>query len=66
MVEWITTEGLTDYQEAVDFMEARASAIAAGEAEECIWLVEHPPYLSHAVQPRMRLPAGRRTSTSDE
>ncbi|MEC7962991.1 MAG: lipoyl(octanoyl) transferase LipB [Pseudomonadota bacterium] len=43
MVEWITTEGLTDYQEAVDFMEARASAIAAGEAEECIWLVEHPP-----------------------
>ncbi|CUH68389.1 Octanoyltransferase [Thalassovita autumnalis] len=43
MVEWITTEGLTDYQEAVDFMEARASAIAAGDAEECIWLVEHPP-----------------------
>ena len=43
MVEWITTEGLTDYQEAVDFMEARASAIAAGEAEECIWLVEPPP-----------------------
>ncbi|WP_321831828.1 lipoyl(octanoyl) transferase LipB [Thalassovita sp.] len=43
MVEWITTEGLTDYQEAVDFMEARASAIAAGEVEECIWLVEHPP-----------------------
>lgn len=43
MVEWITTEGLTDYQKAVDFMEARASAIAAGDAEECIWLVEHPP-----------------------
>ncbi|WP_377507048.1 lipoyl(octanoyl) transferase LipB [Octadecabacter sp. R77987] len=43
MVEWITTTGLTDYATAVDFMETRAAAIAAGEAEECIWLVEHPP-----------------------
>ena len=24
-------------------MEARVAAIAAGQAEECIWLVEHPP-----------------------
>lgn len=43
MVEWITTEGLTDYDDAVAFMEARAAAIHAGEAEECVWLVEHPP-----------------------
>ncbi|WP_299546102.1 lipoyl(octanoyl) transferase LipB [uncultured Tateyamaria sp.] len=43
MVEWITTPGLTDYREAEAWMEARATAIAAGEAEECIWLVEHPP-----------------------
>lgn len=43
MVEWITTDGLTDYREAETWMEARANAIAAGEAEECIWLVEHPP-----------------------
>ncbi|MCV6823888.1 MULTISPECIES: lipoyl(octanoyl) transferase LipB [Halocynthiibacter] len=43
MVEWITTDGLTDYDEAVTFMEARANAIAKGEAEEAIWLVEHPP-----------------------
>ena len=43
MVEWITTDGYTDYGEAVEFMEARAAAIAAGEAEECNWLVEHPP-----------------------
>ena len=43
MVEWITAEGLTDYDEAVAFMEARAEAIAKGEAEELIWLVEHPP-----------------------
>ncbi len=43
MVEWITTDGLVDYDQAVAFMESRAAAIAAGEADECIWLVEHPP-----------------------
>lgn len=43
MTEWITTDGLTDYAEALAFMETRAAAIAAGEAEECIWLLEHPP-----------------------
>ncbi|MAM62603.1 lipoyl(octanoyl) transferase LipB [Maritimibacter sp. UBA3975] len=43
MVEWKITDGLTDYDEAVAFMEARAAAIAAGEAEELVWLVEHPP-----------------------
>ena len=43
MPEWITTPGLTDYAAATAFMEARADAIARGEADECIWLVEHPP-----------------------
>ena len=43
MVKWITTDGLTGYDDAVAFMEARAEAIAANEAEECVWLVEHPP-----------------------
>lgn len=43
MVEWITSEGLTSYEQAVSFMEDRAAAIAAGSADECIWLVEHPP-----------------------
>ncbi len=43
MVEWITSEGLTDYDAAVTFMEDRAEAIAGGEADEAIWLVEHPP-----------------------
>ncbi|WP_415920071.1 lipoyl(octanoyl) transferase LipB [Tateyamaria sp. SN6-1] len=41
--EWITTPGLTDYRAAEAWMEARATAIAAGTARECIWLVEHPP-----------------------
>lgn len=43
MVEWIVHEGLLDYDEAVSFMEARADAIHKGDADECIWLVEHPP-----------------------
>jgi len=43
MVEWRITQGLTGYEEAVAVMEARAEAIAAGQAEELVWLVEHPP-----------------------
>ncbi|WP_407495351.1 lipoyl(octanoyl) transferase LipB [Pseudooceanicola sp. MF1-13] len=43
MTDWQITEGLTDYDEAVATMEARANAIAAGDADELIWLVEHPP-----------------------
>ncbi len=35
-------DGLTDYETAVSAMEARADAIAAGEAPECVWLMEHP------------------------
>lgn len=43
MVEWVTSGNLVDYDSAVSFMESRATAIAAGDAEECIWLLEHPP-----------------------
>ena len=43
MIEWKTSNGLVPYDEAVTFMEARAAAIAVGEASECIWLLEHPP-----------------------
>ena len=43
MVDWIVSDGLTPYEEAVAAMETRAKAIAAGEAEEAVWLVEHPP-----------------------
>ncbi len=43
MVEWIVSDGLTSYEEALSFMEARVDAIHAGAAEECVWLLEHPP-----------------------
>lgn len=42
-MEWKISDGLTSYEEALDFMETRVAAILAGEAEECIWLLEHPP-----------------------
>ncbi|SFE21403.1 lipoyl(octanoyl) transferase [Roseivivax sediminis] len=43
MVEWRIEPGLTDYAGAVQAMEARAADIAAGRADELVWLVEHPP-----------------------
>ncbi len=52
MVEWKISDGLTDYTEALAFMETRAAAIAAGEAEECIWLLEHPPLYTAGTSAR--------------
>ncbi len=43
MVEWIISDGLTPYADAVSAMEDRVARIAAGKADELIWLVEHPP-----------------------
>ena len=40
---WAISEGLVGYPEAVAAMESRAAAIAAGEADELVWLLEHPP-----------------------
>ena len=42
MVEWITSNEPVAYEAAVTWMEARAEAIARGEANEAIWLLEHP------------------------
>jgi len=42
-VEWAVSPGLTEYDAAVAAMEARVQAIAAGEANELVWLLEHPP-----------------------
>jgi len=42
-VQWRASEGLTPYPDAVTYMETRAKAIAADEAQEQVWLLEHPP-----------------------
>jgi lipoyl(octanoyl) transferase len=42
-VEWKISDTPVDYDEAVDFMEARAAEILDGRAPELVWLLEHPP-----------------------
>jgi lipoyl(octanoyl) transferase len=42
-VEWRIANAPVDYPRAVAAMEERVARIAAGEAAECVWLVEHPP-----------------------
>lgn len=42
-VGWRVSPDPVAYPEAVAFMEARAKAIADGEAGELVWLLEHPP-----------------------
>jgi lipoyl(octanoyl) transferase len=42
-IEWRVSDTLVPYEEAHAFMEQRAAAIRAGQAPECVWLLEHPP-----------------------
>ena len=42
-VEWQVSHAPVPYLEAVAAMEVRVAAIAAGEAPELVWLLEHPP-----------------------
>lgn len=42
-VEWRVAASPVGYLDAVDPMEARAAAIAFGQASELVWLLEHPP-----------------------
>src|SRR5215470_1463595 len=57
---WRVEDAPVAYERALTVMEARAAAIAAGEAGELVWLVEHPPLYTagtsarheHLVEPR--------------
>ncbi len=42
-IDWIIADAPVPYPEALAWMEARATAVAASEAREAVWLVEHPP-----------------------
>ena len=42
-VEWRVDRSPVAYPQALADMEARAAAIHAGEADERVWLIEHPP-----------------------
>ncbi len=41
-VEWLVSDALVDYDQALTAMTERATAIARGEAPELVWLLEHP------------------------
>jgi lipoyl(octanoyl) transferase len=49
---WAVSSGYVAYPEAVEAMKARAAAIADGEAEELVWLLEHPPLYTAGVSAR--------------
>lgn len=43
MTEWMISNDLVDYKDALAFMERRVADIYEGRADECVWLLEHPP-----------------------
>lgn len=42
-VDWIVSDELVGYEEAVAEMEAHVARISAGTGNERVWLLEHPP-----------------------
>ncbi|QFT76881.1 lipoyl(octanoyl) transferase LipB [Erythrobacter sp. THAF29] len=67
-VEWRRESAQVPYRSALEEMEKRNAAVSAGEADELIWLLEHPPVytagtsadISELVDPRFEvIEAGR-------
>jgi lipoyl(octanoyl) transferase len=52
--EWRVSDRQIPYDEALAMMEARAAAIAQGEASELVWLLEHPPLYTAGTSARPR------------
>jgi lipoyl(octanoyl) transferase len=51
-VEWRSSANPVGYEDAVAEMSARAEAIAAGDASELVWLLEHPPLYTTGASTR--------------
>src|SRR5258708_5453124 len=49
---WRTEAAPVPYLEALAAMDARAAAIAAGTADELVWLIEHPPLYTAGTSAR--------------
>lgn len=52
MPEWTILPGLQDYAATLAAMEARAAAIAEGQADEAVWLLEHSPLYTAGTSAR--------------
>lgn len=53
MLEWRVWDGLVPYETALAAMEERVARIAAGEAPEAVWLLEHPPIYTAGTSARI-------------
>ena len=51
-VEWRISDAAVPYPDAVAAMDARVAAIAAGDAPELVWLLEHPPLYTSGTSGR--------------
>ena len=51
-IEWRIADAPVPYPAALAAMETRVMAIAAGEARELVWLVEHPPLYTAGTSAR--------------
>ena len=52
VVEWIVSNGPVDLPDAVVEMERRVAAIASGNEDEAVWLLEHPPLITSGTSGR--------------
>lgn len=52
-IDWCIADSPVAYPDAVEAMERRVAAIAAGEAPEQVWLLEHPPLYTAGTSARM-------------
>ena len=52
MVEWIVSREPVDLPDAVAEMERRVAAIASGNEDEAVWLLEHPPLITSGTSGR--------------
>ncbi|SES32645.1 lipoyl(octanoyl) transferase [Tranquillimonas rosea] len=52
MVDWVVTDELVPYADAVERMETLAAGIRAGTEPETIWLLEHPPLYTAGTSAR--------------
>jgi lipoyl(octanoyl) transferase len=50
--DWLISEGLVPYDEALAVMERRVGEIRAGTARELVWLLEHPPIYTAGTSAR--------------
>ncbi len=51
-IEWLEESNPVNFNDAVSFMEKRVVQIIAGEANQLIWIVEHPPLYTAGVSAR--------------